>query len=101
MVDGGVLAGFGFPANAGQEVPLFQGKGCRQCRNTGYLGRCGIFEIFPMSDQLQTMTGSLAAEADIRRIAVQEGMTSLKDDVWRKMLEGVTTCEEAVRVVGG
>ncbi|MEJ2690864.1 MAG: GspE/PulE family protein [Deltaproteobacteria bacterium] len=100
MVDSGVLAGFGFPATPEKETPLYQGKGCRHCRNTGYYGRCGIFEIFPMSDRLQLMTSNLAAEADIRKVAVQEGMTSLKDDVWRKMLDGVTTCEEAVRVVG-
>jgi len=100
MVDGGVLSGFGFPAAHDAEVQLFQGKGCRHCRSTGYFGRCGIFEIFPMSDRMQSMTCNMAAETDIRKAAVQEGMTSLKEDVWRKMLDGITTCEEAVRVVG-
>ena len=100
-VEGDILAGLGFPVEGKAGKELFHGKGCRQCRNTGYLGRCGIFEIFPMSDQLQTMTSNLAAESEIRKAAFKEGMTSLKEDVWRKVVSGITTYEEAVRVVGG
>jgi general secretion pathway protein E len=95
-----LLLGYGFPVQAGRELILKQGGGCRHCRNTGYFGRCGIFEIFPMSANLQRLTTSLAAEADIRATAIKEGMTPLKLDAWRKVLAGITTFQEAIRVAG-
>ena len=82
------------------EIELQAGKGCRQCRNTGFSGRCGIFEIFPVSDEINRMICNEASEADIRKQAVKEGMTSLKEDAWRKVLDGITTYEEAARVTG-
>ena len=51
--DGAALRKLGFPVNAQETVELKRGKGCLQCRNTGFLGRLGVFEIFPMSDQLK------------------------------------------------
>jgi len=99
-VEGEVLSGLGFPVAVGENMQLFSGNGCRQCRKTGYFGRCGIFEIFPMSDKMKSMVSDLSAESEIRKTAIKEGMSSLKDDVWRKVMNGITTHEEAVRVVG-
>jgi general secretion pathway protein E len=95
-----LLQGYGFPVETGEEIVVSQGGGCRQCRGTGYLGRCGIFEIFPMSDTIQRQTTALAAETEIRQTARKEGMTTLKEDAWRKVLGGVTTVQEAIRVAG-
>jgi len=95
-----LLMGYGFPVAAGQELILKQGAGCRHCRNTGYFGRCGIFEIFPMSNAMQRLTTALAAESEIRTTAIKEGMTPLKLDAWRKVLAGITTFQEAIRVAG-
>ncbi|MCK5437612.1 MAG: type II/IV secretion system protein, partial [Desulfobulbaceae bacterium] len=81
-------------------LKLKRGKGCRECRKTGFKGRCGIFEIFPMSDRIKQMTSTSQSEAEIRKIALQEGMTTLKDDGWLKIRQGITTCEEAIRVIG-
>jgi len=95
-----LLMGYGFPVAAGQELILKQGAGCRHCRNTGYFGRCGIFEIFPMSNAMQRLITALAAESEIRTTAIKEGMTPLKLDAWRKVLAGITTFQEAIRVAG-
>ena len=81
-------------------LKLKRGKGCRECRKTGFLGRCGIFEIFPMSDRIKQMIATSEPEADIRKTALREGMTTLKDDGWLKVRQGKTTCQEAIRVIG-
>ncbi len=94
------LQGFGFPITETGEIELQRGKGCRQCRGTGYLGRCGIFEIFPMSDKLKKMVSNMEAEAEIRKAAIEEGMTPLKEDAWQKVKKGITTFDEALRITG-
>ena len=92
------ITGFGFPAD--QDMVLYEGKGCRECRQTGYFGRCGIFEIFAVSDKLQSLISAGASEAELRAAAQAEGMTTLRQDAWRKVAAGVTTLGEAVRIVG-
>ena len=94
------LTGFGFPLPASDEIELKHGTGCAQCRGTGYSGRCGVFEIFPMSDQLKIMTNKKVSEIEIKKCALDEGMTTLIEDAWAKVVRGVTTYEEALRVTG-
>ena len=98
--DGAALRKLGFPVNAQETVELKRGKGCLQCRNTGFLGRLGVFEIFPMSDQLKKLISGKAHDSELRQTAVREGMTTLREDAWRKVLAGLTTVEEALRVTG-
>ncbi|MBU0673263.1 MAG: GspE/PulE family protein [Proteobacteria bacterium] len=95
-----VLRSFGFPAEGDGEIELQKGKGCRNCRNTGFLGRCGVFEIFSVSKEINRMICTGASEGEIRAEAIRDGMTSLKEDAWRKVVLGVTTFEEAARVTG-
>ena len=99
-VDAASLRKLGFPVADKETVELKRGKGCLQCRNTGYLGRLGIFEIFPLSEQLKKLVAGKANDADLRQVAVREGMTTLREDAWRKVQAGLTTVEEAVRVTG-
>ena len=99
-VDAASLRKLGFPLADKETVELKRGKGCLQCRNTGYLGRLGIFEIFPLSEQLKKLVAGKANDADLRQVAVREGMTTLREDAWRKVQAGLTTVEEAVRVTG-
>lgn len=94
------LRGFGLPVAEEGELELRRGKGCPQCRGTGYLGRCGIFEIFVMSDKIRKQLSAGDAETEIRRTAMAEGMTTLKEDAWLKVKKGITTPEEALRVTG-
>jgi general secretion pathway protein E len=83
------------------ELELKMGKGCQQCRNTGYLGRSGIFEVLPMSEKLHHLTNHKASLADLQKAALQEGMSTLQQSAVDKMLRGITTFEEVVRVTLG
>ncbi|HEB69983.1 MAG TPA: type II/IV secretion system protein [Desulfobulbus sp.] len=90
----------GFPVAGKDVLELYRGKGCRQCRGTGYSGRLGIFEIFPMTEQMKKLVMARASDSDLRQVAIREGMTTLREDAWRKVLAGETTVEEALRVTG-
>jgi general secretion pathway protein E len=94
------LRGCNFPVTEQGDIELSRGKGCRNCRKTGYLGRCGIFEIFPLSEQLKTMVSDRKSETELRKIAIEQGMTSLRQDAWEKVKSGTTTYQEAIRVTG-
>jgi len=98
-ISGQELRGFGFPAGK-DEYTLQRGKGCKECRGTGYLGRCGIFEIFPMSDRLKKMVMANESSAELIKVAKQEGMKTLREDAWDKVQQGITTYQEVVRVTG-
>jgi type II secretory ATPase GspE/PulE/Tfp pilus assembly ATPase PilB-like protein len=79
---------------------LQRGQGCDHCRQTGYRGRTGLFELMVMSDGLRK---ALLAGEDLmtlRRLARDEGMTALREDGWRKVQAGITSVEEVLRVVG-
>ena len=100
LADAEALARMGFPVSGKDKIELARGRGCQQCRGTGYLGRMGIFEVFPMSIQLKKLIASRANDSELRQVAVREGMTTLKEDAWRKVRAGLTTVEEALRVTG-
>jgi general secretion pathway protein E len=87
--------------NPENEVELKMGKGCLQCRNTGYLGRTGIFEVLPMSEKLGKLANRKAPLAELQEIASEEGMLTLQQSAVDKMLRGVTTFEEVIRVTMG
>jgi type II secretory ATPase GspE/PulE/Tfp pilus assembly ATPase PilB-like protein len=77
---------------------LFRGKGCDQCRGTGYRGRTGIYELFAISEEIRSLILRRAPSRDIRRHAIDEGMVTLRLDGWAKACAGVTTIEEILRV---
>ncbi len=72
-------------------------KGCRECGGTGYSGRCGIFEMMPMTAELRHRAGERSSSQDLRRIANANGMVSLRDDGLRLVMEGRTSVEEVLR----
>ncbi len=82
----------------GEKPKLFRGKKCPKCNNTGYLGRIGIFEVMPISEKLGRLTMERASAVDIEKQAVEEGMITMKQDGYLKVLEGITTIEEVIRV---
>jgi general secretion pathway protein E/type IV pilus assembly protein PilB len=75
---------------------LYRGKGCRNCLGTGYKGRRAILEMMSMSEEIRQMVMERASSGRIRRVALEQGMTSLRDDGWRLVREGVTTVQEVV-----
>ena len=77
---------------------LFRGKGCEECRGTGYRGRMGIYELFPITEEARSLMLRRAASRDIRQYAISAGMVTLRMDGWRRACEGLTTVEEILRV---
>ncbi|HXI64067.1 MAG TPA: GspE/PulE family protein [Gemmatimonadales bacterium] len=77
---------------------LERGKGCRACRNTGYRGRTGLFELLLVTDELKQALLKSPSAGALREIAQVQGMTTLRQDGWRKVQAGITTVEEVLRV---
>lgn len=90
----------GSAATDGQPAPatMFQPGGCLECRNTGYLGRQGIYEIMPLTNTLLTYISSESDIQSIRQAAVAEGMKTLRMAGAEKVAAGVTSMEEVLRV---
>ncbi len=85
---------------AGRKIKVKEGQGCHDCRGTGYLGRCGIFEILPIDESIKHLIVEGRDAPEIKREAVKNGMRTLRQSALRKLAEGLTTFEEVVRVTG-
>lgn len=81
-----------------EKVRIYSGKGCKACVNTGYSGRIGIFEVLEMEDNIQQLVMEKANADQIRKKAIENGMTTMLDDGINKVLSGITTIEEIIRV---
>lgn len=79
-------------------ITLYHGTGCDECNGTGYRGRIGIFEMMEMNAELQELTFNRAPTNKLRDVAINTGMVDLRRDGVRKILRGVTTIEEVLRV---
>ena len=77
---------------------ISRGKGCQACGNSGYYGRIGIFEVLPVSDSIGKMILERSPASEIETKAKEEGMITLKQDGYLKVLAGETTIEEILRV---
>lgn len=82
-----------------EEIKFFRGKGCEQCNNTGYYGRVGIFEVLSVSEKIVKLILERAPAGEIEKQAVEEGMMTMLQDGYLRVIEGVSTMEEVVRVV--
>jgi type IV pilus assembly protein PilB len=96
-----VLLGFGFDPDApeNREVKFYHGTGCEHCRGTGYRGRIGIFELLMMNAEIAELITKRASAGQIREAALAAGMTTLGEDGFSKVLQGITTVEDLQRVV--
>ncbi|MGC9453919.1 MAG: type II secretion system ATPase GspE [Phycisphaerae bacterium] len=84
-----------FELPAGQK--LYRGAGCRQCRGTGYHGRCGLFELMEVNDEIRQLIMNSAPVGEVVRAARRNGMHMLREDGWAKVRAGITTPEEVIR----
>jgi type IV pilus assembly protein PilB len=82
-----------------EAVTFYRGRGCDRCRQTGYRGRIGIFELMLVTDSMRELILRKAPTHEIRQHALEAGMVTLQQDAMQKVLEGITTMEEALRVV--
>ena len=76
------------------------GRGCPQCRGTGYFGRTGIFEIMEMTEKIRDAVEQKATPVQIKKIAKANGMGTLRENAIKKLLKGTTTFDEVIRVTG-
>jgi general secretion pathway protein E len=85
---------------AKKEYKVFEGKGCDECRGTGYKGRTGIFEVLEFTEQLKAKITDRTDMAEVYAVAKADGMVSLRELAIKKMFEGNTTFSEIVTVTG-
>jgi general secretion pathway protein E/type IV pilus assembly protein PilB len=77
---------------------VYRQVGCRNCRNTGYFGRVGLFELLVTNDEIRHLACQRDTSTAIKRAAIKEGMRTLRQDGWDKVLRGITTIDEVLRV---
>ncbi|MDW8001584.1 MAG: ATPase, T2SS/T4P/T4SS family [Deltaproteobacteria bacterium] len=90
-----VLIKHGLP----DDISIFRPKGCPNCKDTGYRGRIGIFEILIMDEHLRELVMRKASSDAIRNVAKERGMTEMKEDALKKVAFGITSLEEALSSV--
>ncbi len=79
-------------------IPLYKGTGCKSCSNTGYKGRIAIYEIMPVNENLKELILRGASTTELKKEAVKTGMSTLRKSAIKKMKQGLTTIEEALRI---
>jgi type II secretory ATPase GspE/PulE/Tfp pilus assembly ATPase PilB-like protein len=77
---------------------LWAPRGCEKCRKTGYSGRVGIYELLTIDDQLRDIIARNPNVAEFRRMCVERGMVTLRQDGMRKVRKGLTSIQEVLRV---
>jgi type IV pilus assembly protein PilB len=94
------LRAAGYPEYQWSDIgELYRAAGCSACSNTGFRGRLGLYEVMPMSEELERMTVERASSDQMKAVAIEQGMISLRDDGLAKTLMGLTSIEEVARVV--
>lgn len=87
-------------SNDDGKVKLYRGKGCSFCKNTGYYGRTSIYELIVLDEEIRSLVISKASSNVIKAAAIKKGMKTLKDSGMEKVMQGITTLEEVIRVAG-
>jgi len=82
----------------GKDVVVYRGKGCKECKETGYMGRTGIYEILPVTEEIKRLILQKVSSDALKAKAIELGMHTLRQDGWDKVLLGITTIEEVMRV---
>ena len=97
-VDRDYLRKIGFPENEIETAKFWHGVGCENCRQQGYQGRKGIYELLIVTEALRPLIMNRASATTIAQRAIEAGMRTLRTDGWKKVKEGTTTIEEVLRV---
>lgn len=87
-----------FPADRIEDATLYRPRGCRVCRGLGYRGRIGLFELLITTEAIRRLAHDRANTWTIQKQAREQGMQTMREDGWEKVLAGITTIEEIVRV---
>lgn len=95
-----ILKEAGVERSARTKPTFYRPKGCDQCFGTGYKGRLGCFELIQMTPELGSLCVQGASTEEIRRVAIQQGMQTMRQDAICKVADGLTSLEEVARVLG-
>jgi type IV pilus assembly protein PilB len=82
------------------EVEIFEHVGCHRCRETGYRGRLGLFEVMTVTDEIGALIVACRPALELAKVAVAQGMSTLMEDGLQKVRTGQTTLAEIGRVMG-
>ena len=93
-----LLKAMGMSSQESGQDGIFRAAGCEECNNTGYKGRTGVYEVMPVTHQIQEMVLAGKSDLDLRRAAVEEGMISMRKSGLIKMSQGMTSAQEVLRV---
>jgi type IV pilus assembly protein PilB len=85
------------PVEQARKYKFYYGKGCPRCNNSGYKGRCGIYELLTITDDIRDLIASNASTDELRNLARTQGMTTLREAGLKQIFDGVTTIDEIVR----
>ncbi|MGQ0636715.1 MAG: GspE/PulE family protein [Planctomycetaceae bacterium] len=85
------------PLAQARKYKFYYGRGCQRCNNTGYKGRCGLFELMDINDDMRDLITSDASIDEMRNLARAQGMTTLRESGLKQIFDGVTTIDEVVR----
>lgn len=96
--DDAYLSSVGFPTGPDVQGVVYEATGCQACRSTGYRGRTGIYEILEVTETIEPHIVGRESASIIKQAALDEGMRTLRDDGWNKVLNGHTTIDEVLRV---
>ena len=80
-----------------RQYRFYYGKGCARCNNSGYKGRCGLYELMNITDDIRDMIAANASSDELRNMARSQGMTTLREAGLKLIFDGVTTIDEVVR----
>lgn len=87
-----------FPLDRLGGQPLYRSAGCRKCREVGYAGRLGIYELLVATERIRELAHDRVSSWEIKKAACEEGMSTLRDDGWMKVIAGKTSVDEVVRI---
>lgn len=93
-----VAKGLGIFNGIPEKTDLYRGRGCEYCRLSGYRGRTAIYEILLMTDRVRDLVLQRRPSSDIKRSGREQGMSTLREAGWEKVIAGITTIEEVLRV---
>ncbi len=85
------------PIAQARQYRFYYGKGCARCNNSGYKGRCGIYELLNVTDDIRDMIAANSSTDEIRNVARSQGMTTLREAGLKLIFDGITTIDEVVR----
>ncbi|MEO1529139.1 MAG: ATPase, T2SS/T4P/T4SS family [Planctomycetota bacterium] len=90
-----------FPWDRAENMKWYRPTGCRECRNRGYTGRMGVYELLVANEETRNLALERASSWEIRKVAIATGMRSIRMDSWDKVIAGETTIDEVLRITKG